>query len=164
MSSSSFVCDITGEEVSGWDLGLEEAGMYSCQNGHTFSQGFVKTIDEMTVEEKREALIKYLGNDNSYKEELEIIHVLDVDRLKDYLDENEDLWEEYGYYRVDCPICQFKYGKPEEMLKYLLEMYRLKYSTVLGLMKDRFKDWKEFKEKVLNREDLDDLDYASENT
>ena len=35
-SSSSFVCDVCGREDSGYDLGLEEAGMKECENGHTF--------------------------------------------------------------------------------------------------------------------------------
>lgn len=35
-SSSSFVCDVCGRDASGWDLGLEEAYMCQCVNGHTF--------------------------------------------------------------------------------------------------------------------------------
>ena len=35
-SSSSFVCVICGEEASGWDMGLRDAGMYECENGHVF--------------------------------------------------------------------------------------------------------------------------------
>ena len=35
-SSSSFVCDVCGEEVSGMDMSLSEAEMYECENGHTF--------------------------------------------------------------------------------------------------------------------------------
>ena len=40
-SSSSFVCDITGEEVQGMDICLEDAGMYSCEDGHTFLEEFL---------------------------------------------------------------------------------------------------------------------------
>lgn len=35
-SSSSFVCDITGEDSSGWDMCLSGAGMVECVNGHVF--------------------------------------------------------------------------------------------------------------------------------
>jgi hypothetical protein len=35
-SSSSFVCDVCGATESGWDMGLSDAGMYECENGHTF--------------------------------------------------------------------------------------------------------------------------------
>jgi hypothetical protein len=34
-SSSSFVCDVCGEQVSGWDMCLSEADMFECENGHT---------------------------------------------------------------------------------------------------------------------------------
>lgn len=40
-SSSSFVCDITGEEVQGMDLDISDAGMYSCEEGHYFSEEFL---------------------------------------------------------------------------------------------------------------------------
>ena len=37
-SSSSFVCDFCGEEQSGMDLCLREAGMVECVNGHIFCE------------------------------------------------------------------------------------------------------------------------------
>jgi hypothetical protein len=35
-SSSSYICDVCGHDESGWDLGLEEADMYECEEGHVF--------------------------------------------------------------------------------------------------------------------------------
>jgi len=35
-SSSSFICDVCGHEISGWDMCLSEAEMVECINGHTF--------------------------------------------------------------------------------------------------------------------------------
>ncbi len=35
-SSTSFVCDVCGESVGGYDMGLSEAEMSECVNGHTF--------------------------------------------------------------------------------------------------------------------------------
>jgi hypothetical protein len=32
-SSSSFVCDVCGENISGMDIGLSDAGMFECMNG-----------------------------------------------------------------------------------------------------------------------------------
>lgn len=34
-SSSSFICDVCGEEKTGWDWDLSEADMFKCVNGHT---------------------------------------------------------------------------------------------------------------------------------
>ena len=42
-SSSSYICEICEEVVSGYDMGLEEAGMVECEAGHTFC---VSHIDE----------------------------------------------------------------------------------------------------------------------
>jgi hypothetical protein len=35
-SSSSFICDISGETESGYDMCLSDAGMVKCINEHTF--------------------------------------------------------------------------------------------------------------------------------
>lgn len=35
-SSSSYVCEICGRTESGWDMGLSEADMMECVNGHIF--------------------------------------------------------------------------------------------------------------------------------
>ena len=37
-SSSSYICDICGENVSGWDMSLGEAEMIECVNGHTMCE------------------------------------------------------------------------------------------------------------------------------
>ena len=37
-SSSSFICDVCGHDEAGYDLGLEDAEMYECQNGHIFCE------------------------------------------------------------------------------------------------------------------------------
>ena len=34
-SSSSFICDVCGEDYSGWDACLSEAEMFQCEYGHT---------------------------------------------------------------------------------------------------------------------------------
>ena len=40
-SSSSFVCDVTGEEESGWDCSPTDFGYYECCNGHIFPQDMI---------------------------------------------------------------------------------------------------------------------------
>ncbi len=45
-SSSSFVCDVCGEEISGMDICLSEAEMYQCENGHTFCEFHALEVDE----------------------------------------------------------------------------------------------------------------------
>jgi hypothetical protein len=40
-SSSSFVCEITGEQFSGYDASLGDFELVECQNGHIFSENYV---------------------------------------------------------------------------------------------------------------------------
>lgn len=44
-SSSSFICDVSGETVEGMDLCLEEAGMYECEHGHVFFEEYLIDAD-----------------------------------------------------------------------------------------------------------------------
>lgn len=56
-SSSSYICDVCNEEVSGWDMGLSEAEMYQCVGGHTFCQEHAlqaKELDARMMEDDEE--------------------------------------------------------------------------------------------------------------
>ena len=37
-SSSSFICMVSGRVEAGMDLGMEDAGMCECENGHVFGE------------------------------------------------------------------------------------------------------------------------------
>lgn len=41
-SSSSYTCDVCGDERGGMDMCLSEAGMHSCINGHVFCDSHMK--------------------------------------------------------------------------------------------------------------------------
>lgn len=45
-SSSSFICDVCGATESGMDMGLEEANMYECVNGHVFCESHLLPAGE----------------------------------------------------------------------------------------------------------------------
>jgi len=49
-SSTSFVCDVSGEIVSGQDYGLEEAGMLECEEGHTFLEEYALCDEDKVYE------------------------------------------------------------------------------------------------------------------
>jgi len=40
-SSNSFICDVCGETVSGWDMSLSEAEMVNCDEGHEFCESHI---------------------------------------------------------------------------------------------------------------------------
>ena len=48
-SSSSFVCDVCHENISGMDLCYEEAEMFECENGHTVCEEHIISKDHYDV-------------------------------------------------------------------------------------------------------------------
>src|SRR5512135_424322 len=55
-SSTSFTCDVCGEEASGMDLSCSEAGMVECLNGHTFCETHELSYD-VSADDMRKTLI-----------------------------------------------------------------------------------------------------------
>lgn len=49
-SSSSFICDISGESESGYDATLEDYGYVCCVNGHTMKEDYVENLDSLLEE------------------------------------------------------------------------------------------------------------------
>lgn len=45
-SSSSFICDITGEIAEGYDAGLTDVEMVMCEHGHTFHYDGFPEVEE----------------------------------------------------------------------------------------------------------------------
>ncbi len=58
-SSSSFVCDVCGEDESGWDLCLSETGMFECTNGHTICKSHKIAIPNEEIEDVYEVDPKF---------------------------------------------------------------------------------------------------------
>jgi len=56
-SSSSFVCDVCGESVSGMDMSYDEAEMVCCTNGHDFCEVHLlgkNTLDVLQDEDRED--------------------------------------------------------------------------------------------------------------
>jgi hypothetical protein len=82
-SSSSFICVVCGENQSGWDISLEEAGMFECQKGHVVCQSHLSEKDQDKFTEIRE-------NDEEDDFDLESVDpemcpVCNLEVLPDYL-------------------------------------------------------------------------------
>jgi hypothetical protein len=134
-SSSSFICAVCGECVSGMDLGLEDAGMIRCENGHDFCESHaVKEFSEL------DAAIEYFKNNPDKL----------VEYRKDYFDGEDVSIEEVAEYAADngedwcsrhnvsialCPICQFKNVYVPDGFKFLMKKYNLTEQDLLVEMK-----------------------------
>jgi len=113
-SSSSYICDITGEEASGWDMSLDEAEMYQCEMGHTFLEEYVLNKGELDA--------KFAGED----------------------EESDDLYDlRYELPSKYCPLCQFEYIRDFDMRNYLLDKFGLSKEEVLAEIREKYTDYRE---------------------
>jgi len=115
-SSSSFVCEVCGEEVSGMDMSLEEAEMYECKNGHTFCQ--YHALDNEALEERLSG-----GGDE------------DEDELSDLI---YKLPEQY------CPLCHFDSVCEADLIRYLLKNTKRSREDVAKKLREIFPNYKAF--------------------
>ena len=112
-SSSSYICDISGEEVSGWDMSLDEAEMYQCEMGHTFCEEYALHKDELDR--------KFAGED----------------------EESDDLYDlRYELPSKYCPLCNFDYIRDADMLSWLLDKYGLTKDVVLSEIRASYTDYR----------------------
>ena len=123
-SSSSFVCEICGSSESGWDMGLTEAGMIECVNGHTFC--VVEATEEITIEVYKEYLLAIANEPDHAKPDL--IDEMENDPDFDYEDIAHEYEIEYNLPEKYCPICQFMVYSTKDMVRYLTKLYGHKHS------------------------------------
>lgn len=137
-SSSSYVCDICGADASGWDMGLAEAEMVECVNGHTFCESHITMNDD-----KRAILVSYMsdGCSEEYVEELK--EMTNDDVLNEYLHEYDG---RYDCHECLCPICSFEVGYSDDIVSYLKAKYSISDESILAELKEKFKDYESFKE------------------
>ena len=148
-SSSSFVCDICGEEYSGMDVSLSDAEMVSC-GPHTFCKSHLSRPlpigADFKTKAEAEVFIRKLTpyNLDRYMKELSEI---DDDELQDFMDNfindtdfDSELPEE------DCPLCQFDDMIGDDMAAFLLHTSHQTKEDILKLVKKDFKSYKDFQE------------------
>jgi len=157
-SSTSFICNVCGENVSGMDMGLSEAGMFKCVNEHTCCDSHrIIDIVELTMEEKRKFLIDQLDTgynikwyaDKPSEKAKEIARYNSINDV-DVEDNYSDAIRDAGEPECNCPICQFKNLDTDAGLKYLLKKHSLVEKDVLKELSDKFSSYREF-EKYINK-------------
>jgi len=140
-SSSSFVCQVCNETRSGWDMGLDEADMYTCEKGHTFCQSHAtyNLYSNLTWQDKQAILQdEWLGWERI--KELE-----DVRTEEDWYNRGYECWWEdfmmdvmYQVPKSICPICTLKTVTNTDMLNHLLRKHNLDRSEVADEMRREY--------------------------
>lgn len=124
-SSSSYVCECCGATESGWDMGLSEAGMVNCCNGHTICENDIADIG-------KEALIKKLVSEFDFA----VGDIADWSErvlLETLLEQDDVRWGGLG--EEFCPICQFSVYSETDMAKYLEKQYGVSRDEVFAEVK-----------------------------
>ena len=123
-SSTSFTCDVCGEEQSGMDLSRSDAGMQECTNGHTFcdshelsyevSEGDMRKALITSAEKYRNAKWKKPGEVDA---EIATINAKSLDELQEDFD---DYCSDAGCVPDKCPICQMQNVSDGDAVRYAL--------------------------------------------
>jgi len=170
-SSSSFICDVCGENVTGYDISLTEAEMYQCEKGHTFCRSScsdsAKSAEDIIEDIGKIELIKISikrsivlnedriknvkkASDTKYwidrvEQDKKILEELN-DKDEDEIDELFDEQTESGGVMpsILCPICRFDVLDDSDVKRYLYKKYD---ETDINLKK-------EIKEKFTSYDDL----------
>jgi len=165
-SSSSFICEICGEEVIGQDISLENANMYQCVAGHTIcedhvtidieSDEFAKKLLQYKIDSYYKSYKKtnddfYLQWSNDYKQYLK-----DYDNMDDSTKEEvrEDLELRSNIPQETCAICSMKSIRMIDVTSYLLYKFDLDCDKVKEEMALKFATLEEMNEKM--RKDKDE--------
>ena len=166
-SSSSFICDVTGDVESGWDMTLGEAGMCQCENGHTFSNEYLVCeledipfeakarivaeweipiyYDDRPIEERRkerkEKIEKFLAETS----DAEIMTLFEEEEYNDEIKYSSELPEEM------CPICSFKEFSLYDIKTFLYRKLNKTNEEIMDEIRKDFKNYDEFRKYIYGR-------------
>jgi hypothetical protein len=142
-SSSSFVCDISGEEVSGMDMGLREAGMYECENGHTFLEEYL--IGDPWNETTKEEFLKIEKDRNENPGQYIKNRLQEVEEMteEEWQKNADDIFYDFEWsYELPakyCPICQMEEFVSSDLKKYLIRETGITEGEVFKEVKEKNK-------------------------
>ena len=166
-SSSSYICDICGEDATGYDISLEEYEMYVCKNGHVFCEEHMKVIPTDTELLKvifEDSLEKYKkfreSNPNNknyeewFKETEDNINELNTLSESEIEEKIDDEWcdyiseSRYEYPPTYCPLCRFDYLSKKDVYEYVDKKYSIE--KVKKEINEKFDNYEQFKNHLKN--------------
>jgi len=147
-SSSSFLCDLSGNMESGMDLGLLDAGMFQCVNGHTLMDSYKLEEKELSVEDYKNWLKTYVKN-NSWARISEEDLSLEEDEFMEYFEEEwMDTFNDEGLDSSMCPICQFEDTSYEIIAKWYLKNQNITRKQMAKKLKEEFQNYEGLEEYI----------------
>ena len=160
-SSSSFICDVCNTVESGFDMGLEEAEMYECENGHTFCISHAnKSLDDLDDGMKFKLVAEYaVGRHYEIKDDKDRKILIDKEikkfwektskeeMLELFEDEeyDDDIKSGYSVPKEICPICSMTEFSDSDLLEYLIKKMNHPKEDILKEIREKFSTYDEFK-------------------
>ncbi len=142
-STTSFRCDVCGEEYAERDASLSDCEMFKCINNHTIC---IEHEILVTDDIKKTMLLNYTSKwSNDGGESVRT-------RAKELIDDNGN-WEDYFYstfgdYDYEspserCPICQFQEISNSEAIEYIFKKNNTTKEEIMKEMKESFSNYSE---------------------
>lgn len=148
-SSSSYVCDVSGEAFEVYDGCFWDAGLAQCTKGHIFRKEFL--VEWERPYPSPEEMLQILDEKIDSKRECANLRSLTIDQLKERF-----LVETEGYptnqcHVNECPVCTMTYIKSTELVDYLLKQTKQTREEILMSIRRRFSDYNAFKRFISNQ-------------
>lgn len=127
-SSSSYICEICGNNESAWDASLSELGFRDCEHGHIYceSHAMNPTVDEFINNVKAYYNNdKYMSEEDKANEISKVTEILSqyngsltIDKISEDVFDFENNFDEQ--LSCQCPICSMSNITDEDIMAYLL--------------------------------------------
>jgi hypothetical protein len=138
-SSSSFICEVCGEEQSGMDMCLSDADMAECENGHIVCCDHMRDqVDNLSVETLRSIYVSFENHEDD-----EAVSDADLKEIvKDRLFDGDD--GDYNVKSAVCPVCQFSVLTDVDYISYIEMTKGTVRNDILQEIQSKFKSYNEF--------------------
>ncbi len=131
-SSTSFTCDVCGENAAGMDLSLNDAGMYECVNGHVYCEVHGDEHTEEILTKAFKALQEQKPETDKGDDEYDISEAVDEAR--------------YEMPAILCPLCLFEHVADRDLLTYILKRDAQTRTAVCNEVREKFKSYEGYEE------------------
>jgi hypothetical protein len=168
-SSSSYICDYCNRAEVGYDLAIEDADMYECENGHVlcryhFNEEFdkndvYKAVKRRFIDEiySRSAIYGTIRKANVRARAPKIRNLLKgLRELEETMRKNGDIlefaedWINFSYelpYEL-CPVCSFKILTNTDGYKYLLKITGMTERELLNKISEEHDSYDDFRKSI----------------
>jgi hypothetical protein len=125
-STSSFVCDVCGEEYTGWDAGpCADYDCTQCENEHAMCLSHLEDMGKVKIPDDKGCEHEFDREKNKFCAECGVEAWIEAEM------ENED-----GYLRKElCPVCNFQTYARNEMAVYLEKTRKISRDEVFAEIK-----------------------------